>query len=230
MTAHRLLVFSNPVPGQEQAYDEWYTQVHIHDLLKVPGVQTAQRHRSLPELSRSPLAGFVAEYRIATGDIDATIGEIRRRLGTPEMPMSDAFDRASASFIVLEPVGPAQESEAELQPDASVRAVSFVLSNPVAGREDEYAAWYDGTHIPDLLRVPGYRRGQRFKVLDGTSRNARHAYVARYELRSRDLPETMATARARLGTPEMAMNDSFDMRTASFNLTAALTERFGAGA
>lgn len=229
MAHYQLIVFSNPVAGQEQAYERWYTETHIRDLLKVPGVRTAQRHAVLNELSRQPLAGFVAEYEIDSADIVGTIAEIRTRLGTALMPMDDAFDRGSSSFIVAGPVGPAHHSLQPVDPDASVQAVSFVFSNPVAGREADYAAWYDGTHVDDLLRVPGYRRGQRLRVLPELSRNVRHAVVARYEIHTPDLAATMATARSRLGTEQMVMSDAFDMAGASFNLTRPLTDKLQAG-
>lgn len=225
MAHYQLIVFSNPVAGQEQAYERWYTETHIRDLLRVPGVRTAQRHAVLADLSRQPLAGFVAEYEIDSADIVGTIFEIRRRLGTAQMPMDDAFDRGSLSFIVAGPVAPARHSLNAPDPAASVHAVSFVLSNPVPGREGDYAQWYDGIHVDDLLRVPGYRRGQRLRVLPELSRNVRHAVVARYEIHTADLAATMATARSRLGTVDMLMSDAFDMGGASFNLTRPLTDK-----
>ena len=230
MAHYQLIVFSNPVAGQEQAYEQWYTNTHIHDLLKVPGVRTAQRHAVLADLSRKPLAGFVAEYAIESEDIAATVGEIRSRLGTAQMPMDDAFDRTSSSFIVAEPVGPAHDTPNAADPGASVHAVSFVFSNAVAGREAEYARWYDGTHVDDLLRVPGYRSGQRMRVLPELSRNVQHRVVARYDIHTPDLAATMATARSRLGTDAMALSDAFDMAGASFNLTRPLTEQLPATA
>lgn len=225
MAHYQLIVFSNPVAGQEEAFHRWYTQTHIRDLLKVPGVRTAQRHAVLADLSRAPLAGFVAEYAIESEDIAATIGDIRGRLGTAQMPMDDAFDRSSSSFVVAEPVGPLRHSPNADDPGASVRAVSFVFSNPVDGREADYQQWYDGTHIDDLLRVPGYRSGQRLRVLPELSRNVRHAVVARYAIHTPDLAATMATARSRLGTPDMVLSPAFDMAGASFNLTRPLTDR-----
>ena len=40
-----------------------------------------------------------------------------------------------------------------------------------------------------------------------------------------DLAATMATARSRLGTPDMVLSPAFDMAGASFNLTRPLTEK-----
>jgi hypothetical protein len=35
------------------------------------------------------------------------------------------------------------------------RDLYLVFSNPVEGREDEYNAWYDEVHLPDVQRIPG---------------------------------------------------------------------------
>ncbi len=32
----------------------------------------------------------------------------------------------------------------------------MVYSNPVSGKEDTYLKWYEGQHIHDLLRIPGF--------------------------------------------------------------------------
>lgn len=37
-----------------------------------------------------------------------------------------------------------------------------VLSRPTAGHEREYHRWYDETHIPEVLQVPGFVSAERF--------------------------------------------------------------------
>ena len=31
------LVYSNPVPGMEDEFNEWYSDRHVHEILRVPG-------------------------------------------------------------------------------------------------------------------------------------------------------------------------------------------------
>ena len=31
------LVYSNPVPGMEDEFNEWYSSRHVHEILRVPG-------------------------------------------------------------------------------------------------------------------------------------------------------------------------------------------------
>jgi len=86
----------------------------------------------------------------------------------------------------------------------------LVLTNPVPGREDEFNKWYTGTHVPDVLRVPGILSAQRFKRTE-QQRGAGPQpwqYMALYEC---DAPEPKAVTdgiQARIGTPEMSMSDS----------------------
>jgi hypothetical protein len=43
MEKHVFVVFTNAVEGQEDIYNEWYTDVHLKDVPKVPGIVAAQR-------------------------------------------------------------------------------------------------------------------------------------------------------------------------------------------
>lgn len=36
-----------------------------------------------------------------------------------------------------------------------------ILSNAIADREPQYNDWYDGQHLPDVLKVPGFRQRQK---------------------------------------------------------------------
>ncbi len=104
MARYTLLVLSNPVTGQEDEFNAWYTNIHILDLVKVPGIVAAQRFRRVDALSNGANQAYVAQYLIDTDDIDKTMAIAHARLGTHEMPMSDAFDMTSAVFLVAEAI------------------------------------------------------------------------------------------------------------------------------
>jgi len=44
-----------------------------------------------------------------------------------------------------------------------VKATLVVLTNPVAGREDDYNDWYTNRHLGDVLEVPGIVSAKRLK-------------------------------------------------------------------
>ena len=68
------------------------------------------------------------------------------------------------------------------------RHVLVVYTNPVEGEEDEYNKWYDETHLPDIVDVPGVVSGSRLKLnpVAGTGEGATHQYLA--SMRSTAIP------------------------------------------
>lgn len=56
-----------------------------------------------------------------------------------------------------------------------------VQSRPVAGREDEYNAWYDDVHLPEVLTVSGFVSAQRY-VTASTDGAEPYPYLAVYEI------------------------------------------------
>ncbi|MFY9648947.1 MAG: hypothetical protein WAK83_05560 [Trebonia sp.] len=51
------LVYSNPVPGMEDEFNEWYSSRHVHEILRVPGYLSAQRFR----VTRHPIGEKVVQ-------------------------------------------------------------------------------------------------------------------------------------------------------------------------
>ena len=45
MQRYSLIVLTNPVEGRDGEYNDWYTNTHLHDVLKIPGIIGAQRFR-----------------------------------------------------------------------------------------------------------------------------------------------------------------------------------------
>ncbi len=70
----------------------------------------------------------------------------------------------------------------------------IVQTSPVSGREDEFNDWYENVHIPQVLRVPGFRSGQRFQLVTHDP-FAGPRFLAVYEIESDDIAETMQTIR-----------------------------------
>jgi len=68
-------------------------------------------------------------------------------------------------------------------------------SPPDPAREDEYNDWYTGTHIPEVLAVPGFVSARRYKVLGEHPEG--HTHLAVYELEADDLTAPVKELRAR---------------------------------
>jgi hypothetical protein len=90
------LVFSNPVEDREDEYNRWYNEVHLADVLRVPGVVSAARYEFLPtsygEATAAPTEHrYVAIYEFDR-DPEDVLAEMGKRAGTPEMEVSEAMD------------------------------------------------------------------------------------------------------------------------------------------
>jgi hypothetical protein len=73
--------------------------------------------------------------------------------------------------------------------------LQVVLTSPTAGREDEFNEWYENVHVPQVLRMPGFLSGQRFRLVDSTPSDLPR-YLAVYEIESDDIAETLETITA----------------------------------
>lgn len=104
MARYHIIVLSKPTAGREDEFDRWYTNQHIRDLVKVPGIISARRFKLVERHTQGVPQQYVAEYEVETDDIDATMAAVQQRLGTDEMPMTDAFDMGSAAFLVAEAI------------------------------------------------------------------------------------------------------------------------------
>ena len=59
----------------------------------------------------------------------------------------------------------------------------LVFSNPAEGKEDAFNAWYEGTHIPEMLGTPGVVAARRYEVAQPEGMPVPpQKYLAVYEL------------------------------------------------
>jgi hypothetical protein len=67
---HMLVVLSNAHEGQDEAFNRWYNDTHLGDVLQVPGYSAAQRFRvSDAQLSEGELPyRFLALYEVEAED------------------------------------------------------------------------------------------------------------------------------------------------------------------
>jgi hypothetical protein len=93
MQKYQFVVLTNPEPGQEKVYNEWYNNQHIPDVLNLPGVVAAQRFKlSDTQRAEPPYPwSYLAIYEVETDNLDETIAALKSRGGTPAMPMTKAL-------------------------------------------------------------------------------------------------------------------------------------------
>lgn len=105
MPRYNLIAFTNAVPGRDEEFNDWYTDIHLPDVLRLPGVQAAQRFRlSGTQLRPGPHPWeYMAVYEIEIDDLSMTLGRLRAVSGTEEMPLSPALQDQRMVWI-FEPV------------------------------------------------------------------------------------------------------------------------------
>lgn len=90
----------------------------------------------------------------------------------------------------------------------SQKATLIVFTGPAEGRENEYNDWYDNTHLPEFLALPGVVSGKRFKLSPNGPR-AKQSYAAIYEL-SDDPANVIKAMDAAIKDGSMHMSDAID--------------------
>jgi len=107
----------------------------------------------------------------------------------------------------------------------SKKYVFIVYTNPIPGKEAEFNEWYDATHIPDVLRIPGFISAKRYKYesVANTSQST-HPYVALYMVDTDDVHATQAALTAAANTQAMPISDTLDLEAVKATYFAALNE------
>ncbi|RYE52896.1 MAG: hypothetical protein EOP18_09985 [Rhizobiaceae bacterium] len=105
MGRYSWFVFTNCTPGDDAEFNDWYDNVHVPDLLKVPGVVACSRSSlAAPQMGNADgtlfMCGteeigakyqYVACYSIESDDPRAVLEDILSRSGTEDMLMTDTL-------------------------------------------------------------------------------------------------------------------------------------------
>jgi hypothetical protein len=160
MSQKLFVAMSCPAAGREEEYARWYEDVHMQDVLRVPGIEDAQRFvrdvDQLPEAytPRCPYS-HVALYQ-ADGDPGTIAHELARRAEGGVFQMIDAIAAKQGSFYEL-------KSELQGPGERDGEGALLVFSRPAPGHSaDEYDEWYDGIHLAEVLDVPGITAARRW--------------------------------------------------------------------
>lgn len=101
---YEFFVLTNPTEGREQEFNRWYDEVHVPDVLKVPGFTSAKRFKAAKgqDGGKQPHWSYAAIYKIVTDDLPETLKAMHDRAGTPDMIMSEAIDLDGVYATVYE--------------------------------------------------------------------------------------------------------------------------------
>jgi hypothetical protein len=106
MPHFKYVVFTEPLPGRDDAYNDWYNNRHLGDVLAVDGFVAAQRFKLVELDSNSqPASRYMAIYEIEADDPKAELDRLVQAFEAGNMPVSDALDIGSAKTILYQPIG-----------------------------------------------------------------------------------------------------------------------------
>jgi hypothetical protein len=92
MARYKLIVFTDAVAGKEDEYNRWYNEVHLADVVAVPGFISAQRFK----LDSAVIGGFsnryLAIYDMETDDPAKVMEIVGQRSNTEQMVISEAIN------------------------------------------------------------------------------------------------------------------------------------------
>jgi hypothetical protein len=107
-----LIVFSNPTADADEAkFNQWYTDVHVPDILWLGGATSARRYKSsgVELLPGVPEPGeYVAVYQVEADtveDVRAIAGKLQAGLAAGEADIDPSFDLTSVRAAWVLPVG-----------------------------------------------------------------------------------------------------------------------------
>lgn len=102
---YRIIVLLNALEGRDDDLNDWFTNKHVHDALKISGFVNGQRFKLAKEQREGANTpwNYLAIYELETGNIQFVLDELARRRGTP--PMVTTYSIAPGAVMgVFEPI------------------------------------------------------------------------------------------------------------------------------
>lgn len=102
-----MVVLTDPKnPELEDAFNEWYTNVHIPEVLETPGFAAVTRYKASEAefVPRTPGQKYLAIWEIEADDISAAAKALQDQAVKAGWALGDAIDPASISIRFFEPL------------------------------------------------------------------------------------------------------------------------------
>lgn len=102
MRRFKMLVFSEPFDGKDDAFNDWYTGRHLEDICALDGFASAQRFTLHSVSMGTALNRYLAIYDVETDDPDWVIENMFANRDTPAMPIAPEFNIDATSVMLYE--------------------------------------------------------------------------------------------------------------------------------
>jgi hypothetical protein len=154
-----LIVFQNPRPGRQESYDDWYSNVHIRDAMRLDGAIATQRFiaaEDQPVLGGERVEpGYFAHTIYEWESAAKSVAGHGARAGTPLMEIIGDCSFEALQDYFYRPVflshGWSREAGFRRGKD-----ILTALIIPTPGREASFIDWFQTHHVPGTLALPGF--------------------------------------------------------------------------
>jgi hypothetical protein len=156
MAAGLFYVYTEPGSVDEAEFHDWYDHEHGPARLTVPGFGPAYRYQAL-DGEKPP---WLALYELDRPDVIDSPEYKALSANASDRDRSVAAGLATLDRRVYEQIS--EDGSPVGRPAPVILAVAMSVPE---GSEDDMDAWYTEEHIPMLLKVPGWRRIRRFRLV-----------------------------------------------------------------
>ena len=187
MAAGFNLALSNPVPGQEEAFNHWYGGDHFMHGLQVPGILAGQRFK---RVENTPWPAGKHDYLMIweLDDPKFALDQLAQARGGEHMPISAAIDMTTVQPPTMWLRASIRNAARIVTDTASRGAVVFVLVNALEGEAKAFEKAMLGGGLASIADTPSVVAADFLTLADEQIRgNARKfAYGLLIELADED--------------------------------------------
>jgi hypothetical protein len=175
------LVMADPLPGREADFNDGYQNMHMGDLVQLPGWTGAQRFRLLPDVTprnTQPLyrRGNLIIWDQEGADLGKLQSDSRAAIAGGKSRLIPGFDYSDggsvrATYQVIGPRATRPDGRKPFIPDYADnktprpnRYIMLDFVEPVAGVSDADFEAALFRHVSEVLALPGWMAAQRFRL------------------------------------------------------------------
>ncbi len=174
MSAVLQFALSNPTPGMEEEFNEWYGGDHLTHGVKTPGIIAGQRFRR----TKGPWPAGKHDYLMIWefDDPAFTLAELAKVKGTQTMPISPAINMDTVQPPTMWRRAEFRSTARPLTDTASRQSVIFGLYNAAEGEDQAFADALLGGGLLAMADQPGVISAQYLTLAEQQIRGSCYKY------------------------------------------------------
>ena len=105
---HLVLILTEPTEGNEAAYNDYYDNLHLDEVLATTQLTSAQRFKLVGEAGEGCPLPYLAVYESDADNAEAVLEDLNATRS--QRQQSDALNRRTGRVWVFEAIGPKHET------------------------------------------------------------------------------------------------------------------------